>query len=188
MGRGEGTGKRLLLVRHCQATGQEPDAPLADVGLRQARDLAEFLREEPIDFIAASAFTRARQSAEPLAERLGLAVSIDSRLNERVLSPSPILNWRDILRDSFDDHDLRAPGGESAGEALERGWACLGEMLGGGHRLPLAVTHGNLMSLALHSIDPAFGYGGWESLDNPDVYVLEEDGNGRLSFGRVWRP
>ena len=58
--------------------------------------------------------------------------------------------------------------------------------MNGEHRLPLAVTHGNLMSLVLHSIDPHFGYYGWESLSNPDVYHLFRTGGGRLAFERWW--
>ena len=182
------TADRLILVRHCQATGQEPEAVLTDEGTRQAQDLASSLRDWPIDCIATSAFTRARQTAEPLAETLRLPAAVDARLNERVLSPCPIPNWREILRDSFDDWDLRAAGGESAREVLERGWACLDELMQRGGRLPLAVTHGNLMSLILHSLDPAFGYDGWESLTNPDVYVLRDVGGDGLAARRIWQP
>ena len=37
------SGRRLLLVRHCQASGQLPDDPLTEVGFEQAASLAEFL-------------------------------------------------------------------------------------------------------------------------------------------------
>ena len=36
--------RTLILVRHCQAAGQEPDAVLTDTGIEQSRDLADFLR------------------------------------------------------------------------------------------------------------------------------------------------
>ena len=92
-----------------------------------------------------------------------------------------------MIRDSFIDPDMRAPGGESGREVLERAWACLNELLDGGHNLPLAVTHGNLLSLVLNSVDPAFGgYAGWEALSNPDVYLLQDSGDGRLGFERLW--
>ena len=180
------TGSRLILVRHCLATGQDPDAPLADEGFRQAQELASFLGNEPVDLIVASAFTRARLSVEPLAADLGLSIRSDPRLNERTLSPGPISNWREVVRDSFDDWDLRTPGGESAREVLSRGWACLEDLFDAGRRLPLAVTHGNLLSLILHSIDPDFGYAGWESLTNPDVYVLRRAADGGMAFERWW--
>ncbi len=181
------SGRRLILARHCQATGQAPDVPLTEGGRRQAQELAAFLRHDPIDCIVSSAFDRAVQTAQPLAASLGLTVARDPRLNERILSPCPIPNWMDVVRDSFDDWDLRAPHGESAREVLARGWTCLNELSDGRYRLPLAVTHGNLMSLLLHSIDAGFGYAGWQNLTNPDVYMLRWSGDGRADFQRRWR-
>ena len=156
-------------------------------GSRQARDLAGVLSDMPIDLIKVSAFKRARQSVAPLAAKLGLPILIDPRLNERTLSPAPISDWREAVRASFEDPDFRAPGGESAREVLKRGWACLDELAKGDYRLPLAVTHGNLMSLILHSLDAGFGYAGWANLTNPDVYVLHLAEDGQWSFRRVWR-
>ena len=178
--------RRLLLIRHCQSSGQTPDAELTEVGLRQAHALAGFLSGMQVDMIVSSAYRRAQQSIAPFAAASGLAIRTDHRLNERRLSESPMDNWRELIRDSFEDSDLRGPGGESAREALERAWAGLNRMLGSGYRLPLAVTHGNLMALVLSSLDPSFGYKGWESLSNPDVFVLQESGDGRLMFERLW--
>ena len=159
---------------------------MTDSGLRQAEALRDFLMEHPIDAIVTSEYLRARQSAEPLVAALGLTPQIDGRLNERVLAATPIENWRDVLRDSFDDPDLRGPGGESAGETLTRARAVLNELLDGGYRMPVAVTHGNLMSLVLHSLSGSFGYAGWEGLSNPDVYLLENMKPGRSAFRRMW--
>ena len=52
--------------------------------------------------------------------------------------------------------------------------------------MPVVVTHGNLLALVLHSIDPAFGFQGWESLTNPDVFALSDVGSGRKTFERIW--
>ena len=176
----------LILVRHCEAAGQEPDAQLTVAGRRQAAELAAFLSALPVDAIIASAYLRAQQTAEPLADCFRLDVEVDPRLNERILSPFPIDNWRQVLRDSFADPDLRTPGGESANEVLTRAWAAMNERLRGLRELPVVVTHGNLLALVLHSIDPGFGYAGWENLSNPDVYRV--DGDGVMSFQRLWSP
>ena len=177
---------RLLLVRHCQSSGQAPDAELTELGLEQARTLADFLVGRGVDMIVTSAYRRAQQSIAPFAATTGLAVHTDHRLNERTLSDRPIENWRELIRDSFDDIDLRASGGESAREVLERAWAGLTSILDGGFRLPLVVTHGNLMSLVFRSLDPSFGYTQWENLTNPDAYLVERR-EGQASFERVWR-
>ncbi len=136
--------------------------------------------------IVSSSYARAQQSIEPFAAKVGLPVHLDHRLTERTLSGSPINNWREIVRDSFGDLELRMPGGESAREVLDRGWAAITELLDGGHQLPIAVTHGNLLSLILNSLDSNFGYDGWESLSNPDVFALKEADDERLVFERVW--
>jgi len=178
--------RKLFLIRHCQAKGQEPDAALTEAGLRQAESLRDFLAGQPIDAVVASEYRRARQTAKPLADALGLDVQVDTRLNERVLSEMPIANWREVLRNSFSDPDLRGPGGESAREAAVRAWAGLNDLLRSGCKLPAVVTHGNLLSLVLHSLDTTFGYEDWERLSNPDVFLLESAEPGRFTFRRIW--
>ena len=178
----------LILVRHCQATGQEPDALLTAAGQRQASELADFMSAYSVEVIVTSAYLRAQQTAQPLSDRLHLSVEVDPRLNERTLSPRPIDNWREVVRDSFADRDLRVPGGESANDVLGRAWPVLKQRLSGCDVLPVLVTHGNLLALVLHSIDPSFGYLAWENLSNPDVYRVEVDGDAGMSFRRLWNP
>ena len=176
----------VILVRHCEAAGQDPDAPLTDTGHRQATRLAAFLSVLPVDAILASAYLRARQTAEPMARLLHLGIEVDPRLNERILSPRPIDNWREVLHDSFADPELRAPGGESANEVLTRAWSALNELRRGPHHVPAVVTHGNLLALVLHSIDPSFGYKDWENLSNPDVYRVSVGDGEPMRFRRLW--
>lgn len=110
---------------------------------------------------------------------------IDRRLAERRLSLEPIDHWRDVVRRSFDDLDYRIPGGESGREALVRGRAAIEDALASGHRLPALVTHGQLMSLVLHSIDAGFGFADWETIAFPDVYVVEGEPGGPYTFTRA---
>lgn len=69
---------RLILVRHGRPdednAGTPYDPPLNADGLRQAHAAARLLEAEGITRIVASPLRRARQTAEPLAERLGMAV------------------------------------------------------------------------------------------------------------------
>lgn len=180
------TGHSALLIRHCTATGQEPDAPLTETGRQQSQMLADFLSNYLIDHITTSEYLRARQSIEPFASQSDLTIHQDARLNERTLSAEPLENWQDVVSDSFEDHDLRALGGESAREVLTRAWAALEEILNANHTLPVVVTHGNLMALVLHSLDPDFGFEKWLSLSNPDVYMLRESEPGKIVFERIW--
>jgi len=176
----------LLLVRHCTSTGPDPEAPLAEAGYREAEQLADQLAREPVDRIVSSPYRRALETIAPLAERRGLTVQTDPRLAERWLSAEPRADWREFVQRAFEDPEARAPGGESARETLVRGWAAIQELLRAGERT-IVVSHGQLLSLVLHRIDPGFGYAGWESLRNPDVFRLTGAAGRGLRFER-WAP
>jgi 2,3-bisphosphoglycerate-dependent phosphoglycerate mutase len=175
---------RLLLVRHCESSGQAPEAALTDGGHVAAHVLAERLLAHPIDRVVSSTYLRARQTLAPFASRRGLELELDERLVERRLSLAPIPNWREVVERAFVDPDYRVPGGESGRETLERGWKALEAILDGGHSLPAVASHGQLISLVLQRIDPSFGFAGWQALANPDVFLIER-ARGRLSFRRL---
>src|SRR5215467_14607337 len=80
----------LLLVRHGEtdwnADGRlqgQTDRPLSDFGRRQARQLAEELDGEQFEAIYSSDLARARETAEIVSERRGLAVRLDPDLREK---------------------------------------------------------------------------------------------------------
>jgi 2,3-bisphosphoglycerate-dependent phosphoglycerate mutase len=177
---------QMLLVRHCDSTGQAPDAPLTPEGSAQAEVLAQYLSAQPVDQIFSSPYLRARATIEPFAARAGLSVRVHEGLVERRLSPEPIAHWREVVRRGFLDPAYRIPGGESAAEALERGWNALLSILLSGHRLPLAVSHGQLLSLVFQALEPGFGFEAWQSLSFPDVHLLEGPIDGPFTFKRVW--
>ena len=179
--------KRLFLVRHCQSTGQEASAPLTAVGQAQAVLLADHLEMLGVDLLVSSPYTRAQQSIAPLAQRLGLPVESEARLAERVLSATPLVQWREAIRQTFVDLDLAWPGGESSRTAMTRGRAAIEALLVRPERALVVVTHGNLMTLILRSFAPQFGFQTWECLSNPDVYCLAVHGD-RVELARTWVP
>jgi len=163
----------LYLVRHCQATGQEPDAPLTETGKQQAIALADCLGVVSIGRIISSPFVRSYQSAIPLSERLGLTIEVDERLIERVLSPVPLDDWRRRLAETFVDLDLSFEGGESSRMAMMRGVEVVHQVTEQTTKPVIIVTHGNLMTLILKYFDEQVGYEEWENLQNPDVYCVK---------------
>ena len=169
--------KNLYFVRHCQATGQNPDAPLTTEGQAQARILVNLLRDTKIERIISSPFVRAYQSIVPLAEYLGLEIETDNRLIERVLSPTPLNDWRKSLEETFINLDLCFAGGESSRTAMKRGVAVVDELLKQATNTSLIVTHGNLMTLILKNYDQRIGYSEWANMRNPDVYCIKFDDN-----------
>jgi 2,3-bisphosphoglycerate-dependent phosphoglycerate mutase len=162
--------RSLYLVRHCQATGQAPDAPLTPAGGAQAIALADLLAPLGIARIIASPYRRARDSIAPLAARLGIPVETDDRLIERVLSPTPLADWRTHLEKSFDEPDYCLPGGESSRVAAARGIAALHDAQRHPAHATVTVTHGNLLALLLRQFDSRVGFAAWARLSNPDVY------------------
>ena len=78
----------LLVIRHARPVrdeapeGGSADPDLADLGRLQAEATADYLTDEGVNHIVASSMKRAVRTAEPLAERLGLAVEILDDLRE----------------------------------------------------------------------------------------------------------
>lgn len=177
--------KHIYLVRHCKATGQEPDAPLTELGGKQAEQLAEFFSGKEIDSIISSPFERAHHTIKPLADKLGLETVLDERLTERVLSDQDLPDWYEMLRKTYDDLDLCYAGGESSRTAMSRVSSVITEVLNGASQHTVVVSHGNLISLLLKHFDDQIGFKEWEALTNPDVYHLSfEHDSPRIR--RVW--
>jgi broad specificity phosphatase PhoE len=80
----------VYLVRHGQTPLNESgvlrgllDPPLDDVGHQQARRLGAVLGSRGLSAVAASPLRRARETAQPVADRAGLEVATDRRLVDR---------------------------------------------------------------------------------------------------------
>jgi 2,3-bisphosphoglycerate-dependent phosphoglycerate mutase len=177
---------RLLLIRHCESTGQQPDGALSAAGEAQAIALIDRLTALAPDAIYSSPYRRAIATVQPFASRVGLAIREDPRLRERELSPEPLDDWLDHIRRSYDDLDHRAAaGGETLRETQARGLAALADIAAAGHRLPIAVSHGNLISAILRAADPAFGFDEWRGLRNPDLFSVTVEIDRPTAFVRI---
>ena len=175
---------RLIVIRHCKATGQEREATLTQEGYEQAQQLVHFLEHFPIQRVISSPFTRAIETITPYVNKQGLQIKIDDRLQERVLSTENMDDWMEKLQQTYINYDLKFNGGESSNEAMSRVYEVINEI--GVEETVAIVTHGNLMSLLLHKITPTFGFQEWAQLSNPDVYILENK-NGQFHVERFWK-
>src|SRR5258708_854930 len=79
----------LLFIRHAlprridAGHGSGPaDPDLAALGLEQAAALAEWLAGESVDALFSSPMRRALQTAAPVAERLGLPITVEEGIAE----------------------------------------------------------------------------------------------------------
>ncbi|PDY45345.1 histidine phosphatase family protein [Bacillus pseudomycoides] len=178
--------KKLIVVRHCSATGQERDAALTIAGEKQAHFLADFLilNNLQIESIISSPFTRAIQSIAPFALRTNLPVGEDERLEERILSNNPMEDWLQKLEYTFTNIDIAFLGGESTKQAMDRVASLIQDILQQEHQVTLLVTHGNLLTLILKYFDNRIGFLEWKNLSNPDIYEITLDE--QTTIHRLW--
>lgn len=67
----------IYLVRHAEkVAGNDKDPELTEAGLQRARDLARTLADAGVDSIHSTDLKRTRQTAAPLAQRLGHEIRI----------------------------------------------------------------------------------------------------------------
>ena len=118
-------GMELFLIRHGlplrveNDDGAPADPPLSDEGHRQARLLAAWLVDERIDGIYSSPRRRARETAEPRAERLALDITIEPGIAEmdatadtyipmEELKEQEYERWRAFVSGGYaSEHDFR---------------------------------------------------------------------------------
>lgn len=175
----------LYFVRHCQATGQEPDAALTLEGKKQAENLAEFLSPLGARRIVSSSFDRAVLSAKPFSAVAGLDIEENDDLVEHELRLSGFSDWRDAVKASFANLDLTEGGSESSLEARSRGKAVVDQILKDAVLPTVVFTHGKLLTLILGAFSSEFGYESWSQMTNPDVFELRIDGE-NAQVARLW--
>lgn len=161
----------VTLVRHGQSEmnsknilqGQEGDTSLTERGREEAKNVAQTLKKMTFAGIVTSDLKRARETAEIIAQELGLPVLEESDLlRERSFGEwvgndlHAVLKEHPVLVDSgeFGMHHETAPGGESLGQFLARAQKAREFLLRSyaGKRL-LVVTHGGFIQAFKSIVD-----------------------------------
>lgn len=162
------TSTELWLLRHGQSTGNrdqlrqgQRDYPLTDEGRRQAHALADRWLADGIEFskVVTSPLVRAKETAEILAERMGLTarLAVDDRWMERhggtaegdSLSLDPEHRSRPH---TVDAHIPPFEGAETRLELHARATRALGTLLAQGPGRYLIVAHGGILGAAVLSM------------------------------------
>ncbi|HJP70789.1 MAG TPA: histidine phosphatase family protein [Candidatus Limnocylindria bacterium] len=174
----------VLLVRHAEPIpGGEPGPDdnargLTDAGAAAAAELAVELDGFEISAIYSSPYARAVATVTPLAQRRNLQVQLIDDLRERDLSQAPLDDWRATLEQAWADADFAVSGGETGRDAQRRAVAVL-DLLRTRHpdggRLVLG-SHGNLISLILHALEPGVDFAFNMAMPTPAIYRLTHDG------------
>jgi 2,3-bisphosphoglycerate-dependent phosphoglycerate mutase len=163
------------------------DTPLNDTGRRQARELAGKVagasgRMHLGDGIAslwASDLSRARETAEIVGERIGLAPVLDARLREGARGRWEGHLMVDVERSEPELYaawrrggaDFRFPEGESLLEHQQRVSEALHEIHAAGPLPALVVCHGGSIRVMLCAGDPR-GLDAFHTFDVPNVAVV----------------
>ena len=158
---------KLILIRHGQtewnAIGRwqgQADPPLNEAGWAQARRTADEMRRQHIDALFSSDLLRARQTANAIAEALGVEVQLEPRLREvnlgawqGLFSDDIRARWPDEVKTWLESPLAgRPPGGESIPELAQRVVAAANDIAARhpgqrvavvAHELPIAIltTH-----------------------------------------------
>jgi broad specificity phosphatase PhoE len=183
-GEHHGRRGRLILVRHGESEGnrdrtftQHPDVPLTPLGRQQAQMAAgRIAARYQVSRLVSSPFARARQTAEVIADVLGLAVEIEAALREQsfgILAGQP---YEALLSDAAYHEGprwhWRPAGGESLIDVSTRVVPAFNRIAraGAGQDIVL-VSHGGVM-LALC----AYVTGSWDGATvtaNAGIVVVE---------------
>ncbi len=114
---GHGYGAAMILLRHGQsefnlqftATRRDPgiiDPKLTPLGHAQAAEAAQTLAHERISRIIVSPYTRALQTADPIAKRLGVPLFVNPVVRERYSFACDIGSPRTALELDWPEHDF----------------------------------------------------------------------------------
>ncbi|MFC4024393.1 histidine phosphatase family protein [Oceanobacillus longus] len=147
------------------------DIPLDEEGLMQAKQVAERLNSEKWNVIYSSDLSRARQTAEAIAIKIGIPVQVDSRLREL---------GGGLIEGTTEEERLRKWGREwrsldldmeSSESLIARGTSFMEDIMGKHeNQRILIVSHGAFLRRLLKNIVPHFNFE--ESLKNTSVTSL----------------
>ena len=189
--------RTIYLVRHGETQGNLDDkaqghfnAPLTDLGVRQAKALALRLARIDFDAVYSSDLQRAVDTAkEVVGQRPNLEIHISPKLRETHHGQYENTRWSTIREKDPEFYarwlnwetriDAQFPGGEAASDTRRRVGQMADEILTkrqGNNSIILIVGHiGSLRSLVGHLLGLATTYQGRFQFDNASVTVIKED-------------
>lgn len=150
---------QLLLVRHAlplrSEAGQGSNPELSPEGVAQAARLPEALRRFPISRLVSSSQRRAQQTAQPVADDLGMPIDVDDRLCEYDVdlehyTPIEEASQEDLQR-LLDGH---LPGDVDEAAFIARVRAGIDDVVAtAAHDETVAVfTHGGVINAVVHDV------------------------------------
>ena len=178
----------VYLIRHAHSA-YSPDEmrELSPSGHAAAKHVADLLEGRAVSRIVSSPYTRAIQTVQPLADRLGVAVEIQPDLRERLLCTEVLDDFYGPLERAWRDFDFCYPGAESSAAAQDRVRTAIERIVDGSEgRHVVVASHGNALALFLRTLDAAVDFAFWARMTTPDVYVVDVGIARPWTYRRIW--
>ena len=175
-----GETRRLVLVRHSMPE-IERDRPasswgLGEIGRRRSELLADRLRGLGPEVVWSSREPKAVETAEVVADRLGVPVQTADGLEEHHRRGVPYFPTREefegAIEHFFNRPDQLVLGTETAAQSLNRFTAAVDCVVGQGITESIVVTHGTVMTLYVARVDRVRPICFWRRLGLPSYVVL----------------
>lgn len=203
---------RIVLLRHGQTPSNVshaldtlvPGPGLTDLGRRQAAAVPAVLagsglagRGLAVDAVWASTATRAQQTAQPLAESLGLDVGVLDGLREIEAGELEMRTDEDAVRRYVEntvawgrgDLAARLPGAQDGVAVMARFDAAIEQVVAGGASTAVVVSHGAVIRLwtALRVLGVDIGSMAQRWMENTGAVMMEAVGSADGDPERPWR-
>ncbi|MFD0961113.1 histidine phosphatase family protein [Paenibacillus chungangensis] len=131
------------------------DIPLNQAGIHQARSLSERLKGESWDFLYASDLSRAKQTAQIIADVLGIQVQTDVRLREIHCGEREGTTLEDRISKWGPHCEAMDLGVETHESVINRGLAAIKDIIESHpDKRILIVSHGTMIELLLTQLIP----------------------------------
>lgn len=185
--------KKIFIIRHGEAKGNDLDCPLTSEGIKQVENMVvSLLQTEEIKEckIMSSEYQRAVETAEIFAKHLDMDLNFckDWRLNE-INVGSIKENFKEELKKRFEcvNSKFEGEGGESIHQVMERTHQVIRDIINENDKNNyILVTHRITAVLLLHYFDKQFGFDkAWE-LTSPDAYLIKiSDGRFKVKHMKI---
>jgi len=148
--------KTFYIVRHGDKVKVAGDPPLSDLGNHQAKQTAQYLKSFPVSRIISSPLLRTQQTAQHIADSLGLHFETNALLKERV-------NWGDDPKQTFPDflsmwntssleRNWQPPVGDSSIHSGQRLEKIIHDLMNEKDEHIVLVTHGGITTDFLRNV------------------------------------
>lgn len=182
---------RLLLIRHGQTPSNvaglldtaAPGPGLTELGHRQAAEIPDALRHEPIDGVWVSTLVRTHLTAAPLVEALGVEPVVLPGTHEIAAGELEMRRDHEAVRIYLEtvfswglgELDTRMPGGEDGHEFFERFDASIASVEASGAQSAVVVSHGAAIRVwvAGRAVNVPPSFAGEHDIQNTGVIELD---------------